>query len=227
MTKWRKIAYLIYPFLIGFILPAVIYMFDRGEAKAGSIRKAELSPEHPLVVRLALGRSTAISFSSKPEKVVPGSPEALEINFLGKDLTLRPLGSRPGNLIVYTKNSRYVILLQIASESSYDDAITVNTGANSNRPIRLVEDTFRIGEIKVVNLQTKKESTFTAFIKQNGKTLESDSFPPGLHCTGCILKNQKPVDGRLNQLLCSRSIQKIECKSDGTSLRFERNASED
>ena len=144
--KWKAIAYFLYPFLMGLILPTLFYLVMKSEypALAGTIRRAQISQNKPLIVRLAAGRSTAISFAARPEKVVPGNPQALEINFLGKDLTLRPLGPRPGNLIIYTKSSRYVILLQMGSESAYDDVVSVSTVAGHDRPFHLGTDTFII-----------------------------------------------------------------------------------
>ena len=95
------------------------------EGWAGQVRRLELTEDHPATVVLALGRSTAISFLSRPEKVVPGSPQAIQINFLGSDLTITPVSRKPGNLLVYTKSGRYVILFVIGTESHYDDVVKV------------------------------------------------------------------------------------------------------
>ncbi len=187
---------------------------------AGTIRRAELSPDRPLVVRLAMGRSTAISFAVRPEKVVPGSPQALEINFLGRDLTLRPLGSRPGNLIVYTKSTRYVILLQVVSEVAYDDAVVVNAVASTARPVRLELDTFVMEEITLRDKVTKAEIVLDALVRHDGRVIESSSFPEGLRCTGCILRR----DRGNAQLMCGRTVRNIECRVDGRAMTMNRTA---
>jgi hypothetical protein len=110
--------------------------------EAGLIRKMQVSPNKSGIVKLSLGRQTVISFLSRPEKVVPGSPSALEVNFIGKDVLLRPLSAHPGNLIVYTKSERIVILLQVGTESNYDDAVEVLPGRSTTK-INLMKDTYK------------------------------------------------------------------------------------
>ncbi len=214
--NWKKIAYLLYPILIGILLPVLFFWAGRSEheARAGVIRYAELSPERPLIVRLAMGRTTAITFSTRPEKVVPGNPLAVEINFLGRDLTLRPLEHLPGNLIVYTKSNRYVILLQVVPENVYDDAIVVNGVASYSKPIRLIEDTFTVEEIKITDSATKKDSSISVLVRREGRVLESDAFPYGLRCKSCVLKG--------TQLVCARPVKRLECKVGGKEQILER-----
>lgn len=223
--KWRRIAYLLYPILVGFLLPVLFYMAGMHvqEAKAGSIRRAELSTERPLTVRLAIGRSTALSFPVRPEKVVAGNPQALEVNFLGRDLTLRPLGQKPGNLIVYTKGNRYVILLQLTSEGAYDDAVLVNSFASYSRPLRLSEDTFLVEEVKLKETQTKKVSKIPVIVRRQGQILESEAFPDGLKCAGCVSRKHSGAA----QLLCANSKRVHECRVGRASFILERQESED
>ena len=134
----KKILFLIYPVLI-FLIAQILYFTKISHA--GNIRKIEISQIKSGAVRLAIGRTTAISFLSRPEKVVPGSPQALEVNFLGKDIAIRPLSTRPGNLIVYTKSGRFVILLQMGNDSNYDDVVEV-VSVMSKRGINLLRDTY-------------------------------------------------------------------------------------
>jgi hypothetical protein len=110
--------------------------------EAGSIRKIQVSPNKSGIVKLSMGRQTVISFLSRPEKVVPGNPSALEVNFIGKDVLLRPLSAHPGNLIVYTKSERIVILLQVGNESNYDDSVEVLPGGLAIK-INLMKDTYK------------------------------------------------------------------------------------
>ncbi len=134
----KKFLHILYPVLIFSIIPILYFL---KESHAGSIRKIEVSQVRSGVVRLAVGRTTVISFLSRPEKVVPGSPQALEVNFLGKDITVRPLSTRPGNLIVYTKSGRFVVLLQMGSDSNYDDVVEV-VPVMSKHGVNLLKDTY-------------------------------------------------------------------------------------
>lgn len=124
------------------IIVAGIFLLYNSFSSAGQIRRLELSEDHPGTVVLALGRTTAISFASRPEKVVPGSPQALQINFLGSDLTVTPVSRKPGNLLVYTKSGRYVILFRIGSDSDYDDVVKIGA-LGRGRPVHLLTDSFR------------------------------------------------------------------------------------
>ncbi len=121
-------------------------------AQAGQIRKLYLTEQKPGAITLAFGQSTVLSFFSKPERVVPGSPHKLQIDFLGRDITVTPLASSPGNLIVYTKSGRFVLLLKIGTASSYDDVVQIEPGRPrmNARPLRLLKDTFHLNDKPVI-----------------------------------------------------------------------------
>lgn len=138
MKKFRESLYYLY--LAAMIVMSILLFVKHVEA--GSIRKIQVSKVKSGIVRLASGRNTTISFLSRPEKVVPGSPQSLEVNFIGKDLNIRPLGSRPGNLTVYTKSERIVLLLQMGNESNYDDVVEI-LPVISKRGMNLTKDTYK------------------------------------------------------------------------------------
>lgn len=219
--KWNQIARILYPIAIVVILAVLLVMAMRTDlpAQAGSIRIAELSPDHPLIVRLAQGHTTAISFAVRPEKVVPGNPQALEINFLARDLTLRPLAPHPGNLIVYTKSSRYVILLQMGSDSNYDDVITVRSIVSHARAMRLSEDSFHIEEFVVT--VGKQESRVNAELLESGKQAAFQDLPVGLRCKGCVIKDSSGVAN----VACQTEIRKLDCKSGKDPVKIVRSGS--
>ena len=140
MKSIRKLLIAFYPVaILGIALGILLHS---KESQAGSIRRIEVSSSKSGTVRLALGRTTVISFLSRPEKVVPGSPQTLEINFLVKDITIRPLSGHPGNLIIYTKSGRFVILLQMGNETSYDDVVEV-VPVMSKHGVNLLRDTYK------------------------------------------------------------------------------------
>ncbi len=221
--NWKSVAYILYPLLIGTLLSVLLYSAINSDpiAMAGTIRKAELSSERPLIVRLAMGRTTAVSFTVRPEKVVPGNPQGVEINFVGRDLTLRPLGHNPGNLIVYTKTTRYVVLLQIGSEASYDDAVVINAFSSHSRPIRLAEDSFLVEEVELRDLTAKSGQPLSVLVRREARALESDSFPEGLRCKGCVLSREKSR----TLLICKSEIKSLDCTTAGRSLKLIRKKS--
>lgn len=219
--NWRKIASTAYPVLI--VVGVVVLMMR--EVHAGHVRQLEISPDQPGVVHLAFGRTTAISFSVRPEKVVPGSPQAIEVNFLGKDITVRPLNSKAGNLLVYTKNSRFVILFQVGSEAQYDDVVKV-APSFSKAPLRLLEDSFRIMSIQMV-IGDSKPVEVPVSIRSDERTIEGSELKdalqpyPHLVCTGCLLKR----DADSMRLICQKAIHGIHCHSGGVKITLERRPS--
>jgi len=215
--KWVRA---IYPILIALILAFLLVLASRKDlpANAGSIRIAILSPDRPLTVRLAQGHTTAISFAVRPEKVVPGNPQALEINFLSRDLTIRPLAPHPGNLIVYTKSNRYVILLQIGTDANYDDVVSVRASGVHSRIIRLGYDSFRVDDflLKI----GKQESHISGEIQESEKYGSFQDLPKGLHCPGCVVKDGDTI----TDIACRSEISKLECKIGKQAITLLRTA---
>ena len=216
--NFKKLAHLIYPFLVALILAVSLVLAMRTEpsAEAGMIRTVEISPEHPLVVRLAQGHTTAISFAVRPEKVVPGNPQALEINFLSKDLTLRPLAPHPGNLIIYTKSNRYVILLQIGSENNYDDVVSVRAYGALRHSLRLTDDTFHVDTFSLSSGQLKRE--IVGDVSGTGNHVTFDTLPLKIKCKGCIVKTVNA----LTEIACKDEIKKLSCKSGADLVQIVR-----
>jgi hypothetical protein len=213
---WKKIAYRLYPLLVGILLPLILFLTIY-KVQAGTIRKIELSQDKSATVRLAPGRTTAVSFAIKPEKVVPGNPQSLEINFLGRDLTLRPIGPHPGNLIIYTKSGRYVILLHLVSQNEYDDVVTVNTSSPYKRPIRLLEDSFSIQNFKAIFVGEKREHLFSASVKHGGHILETQELPAKLRCRGCIVRKKEDVVA----ISCATEVRELDCRYSNKIIKIE------
>ena len=203
---------------------------------AGQIRRLELTQDHPGIVHLAFGRSTAISFNVRPEKVVPGSPASLQINFLARDLTVTPVARNVGNLLVYTKNGRYVILFQLGSESQYDDVVQVSQGSGKS-PLRVLEDSFKPISIELKfdpdpsskKLRSpalqKSSQILTVGLSSNERKISGDelvqplmSFRP-LHCDHCMVRRE---DNEFADITCSIPISEIHCLVTGGQLTIRR-----
>ena len=129
-----------YFYILALIIVSVLMLMKHVEA--GRIRKMQVSEDKSGIVTLAFSRNTVISFLSRPEKVVAGSPQAIEVNFIGKDLNVRALQGHPGNLTVYTKSGRMVLLLQMGNENNYDDVVEIVPYSSMHR-LRLLKDTYK------------------------------------------------------------------------------------
>ena len=213
------------------ITAAGIFLLYSSFIQAGQIRRLELSEDHPGTVVLALGRSTAISFTSRPEKVVPGSPQAVQINFLGSDLTVTPVSRKPGNVLIYTKSGRYVILFRIGSDVNYDDVVKV-APVGRGRPIQLLSDSFHAVEFHVEATPTGKGGGKLPKVPDSVTVLlashELEIVGPDLkdllgiagpyRCKGCVIRDQNDSA----RLSCTQPITEIRCESKTVALTFKR-----
>jgi hypothetical protein len=207
--------------------------FSGACTRAGQIRRLELSEDHPGTVVLALGRSTAISFTARPEKVVPGSPQAIQINFLGSDLTVTPVSRNPGNLLVYTKTGRYVILFRVGNENSYDDVVKVSP-VGKGRPIQLLTDSFRTvgfhvesseksGEMRGAKRKAVSEQ-IAVLMASNELEISSpdlkDLLSPigAFRCKGCVLRG----DSDTARISCIKPMSEIHCESKTIIITLKR-----
>jgi hypothetical protein len=203
----------LYPFAIFFVL--LYYLTSTSQA--GNIRRAEATEDKPTVVRLAKGRRTAIHFWEKPERVIPGSPGKVQIDFLGNDVTVSPLASDPGNLLVYARGVRFVVLFQMVGGNGYDDVVELIPGKSKMlRAIHLDEDTYHLGQFKVVSelFGKKTETAAQAILKNGGKIAlfdDLDGFEKikSIKCGHCVFSR---ID---RTFVCQTPIEKIECHGTG------------
>lgn len=227
MNFLRKCAYFLYPFSIAFI---VAFFWTIKSAHAGTIRRMVLSRDHPNLITLAPTRSTAISFLSKPEKAVPAPGANLQVDFLGRDVLVAPLGRSLGNLIIYTKSERYVLNFKMGTDAHYDDVVETSFGGAMKRPIRLSEDTYNT---EVVQLEAHEKGARSRLIlsrevpisigKQD-KRIESEELFDALeefssiHCGGCTVQKKSPSV----RIQCVQPIKTLACTSKGSTLRIRR-----
>jgi hypothetical protein len=230
----RKLIKQIHKWAGGILMPiypvavfcALLY-FCTSTGHAGVIRRISVSRDRPTVVRVARGRTTAIQFWIKPEKLVLGSPNRVQVDFLGKDVTVTPLAPDPGNLLIYTRDSRFVVLFQMVQGGLYDDVVElVPAHSETGRAIRLAEDTYHVVGIHTVLEMNKKkqEADFPAILKDEGRRLETDQWPEfvpshRLKCARCIVQEK---NGNV-MVICSQSLLKVECTAPkGIKITFER-----
>ena len=110
MTKHLEI------FLLGFFIS-----FD-GFSK---VRTLHTNDQRMELVKLKMGKSTLLSFPTRPKKIVVGNPDFFEVEFVNTELTIRPKGIAKTNMFVYTKRRIYGLLIEVVSGEGYDDLIHV------------------------------------------------------------------------------------------------------
>ena len=197
----------------------VIEAYPRLIAMAGNIRNISITETSPAKIYLSLGHTTAISFPSKPERMVLGAPNHVAVDFLGNDITVTPLAKNPGNLIVYTKSGRYVLLFVEGSASQYDDVVNVHLG-RSGPALRLAKDSSRPVALNVDMMPKGKAAIpihleITALTDSSGKSLEGTDLENTLkevkriQCAGCTISNHS---GDF-KIMCIKSIAELTCSS--------------
>ena len=93
-------------------------------AKKNEIREVFTNDKEMKTINLSLGRSTILSFTDRPVKVVAGNTNYVNIEYVGTDLTLQPLAKVDTNLFVYTQNkSKYGFHLKVGGLDKYDDMV--------------------------------------------------------------------------------------------------------
>lgn len=104
----------------------VIVFSSMVSAQRKEVREVFANDREMKTIHLTLGRSTILSFSDKPVKVVSGNSNYFNIEYIGNDLTLQPLANVDTNLFVYTQNKmKYGFHLKVVPSSSYDDMVYV------------------------------------------------------------------------------------------------------
>ena len=94
-------------------------------ALSGSIKEARINDNEMQPVTLRMGKSTVLRFEDKPERIVVGNQNYLNIEYVANDVTIQPLAPMTTNLFVYTKKKTYGFIVTVSKKGDYDDLIKV------------------------------------------------------------------------------------------------------
>jgi len=132
-------------------------------AQKNDVREIFTNDRMMKTVNLTLGRSTILSFTDKPVKVVTGNSNYFNVEYIGNDLTIQPLANVDTNLFVYTQNKmKYGFHLKVGAISAYDDMIYIRwkssfqldqgrprpNNEKPQRPFKIL--TLKVGQLEVV-----------------------------------------------------------------------------
>ena len=171
--------------LIEIFLLGILFSFD-GFCK---VRTLHTNNQRMELVKLKIGKSTLLSFSSKPTKIVVGNPDFLEVEFVNTELTIRPKGIAKTNMFVYTKRRIYGLLIQVVSGEEYDDLIHIKWS-----PYYESLEKNRKGKKKIISISNKQVNslrfnfTKVEFVKEK-KILLIDFFIENISKEKLDLKN--------------------------------------
>ncbi len=108
------------------ILSLVCFSISSLYAQTKGIREVNSNDRMMKTVNLTMGRSTILSFTEKPIKVVAGNSNYFNIEYIGNDLTIQPLANVETNLFVYTEpKGKYGFHLKVGPVSLYDDVVYI------------------------------------------------------------------------------------------------------
>lgn len=96
-----------------------------GLAHAGQVRTLYANDKSMQSVFLAMGRSTVLRFDEKPKSTIVGNKNYLNVEYIGNDIALQPLGRTSTNMFVHTESQTYGLILKPGTESHYDDLVIV------------------------------------------------------------------------------------------------------
>ena len=91
----------------------------------GGVRTIYTNDQRMTKLTLRMGKSTVLRFPSKPIKAVMGNPDLFDVEFIGKDLTLRPKRMVETNIFIYTKERTFGFLIGVKNGREYDDLVHV------------------------------------------------------------------------------------------------------
>lgn len=108
----------------------VVFTLD-AEAR---VRDLSISSTEMGHIYLKMGKSTVLRFADKPKNVVIGNQNYFNIEFIGNDVTIQPLGQVSTNLFVYGEYQTYGLILNVRGSGVYDDLVTVRRKAPQVKP---------------------------------------------------------------------------------------------
>ena len=118
------------------------------------VRTVRTNDRQMAEIRLKMGKSTLLSFSEEPQKIVMGNPDFFMVEFVENDLTLNPKGIIETNLFVYTKERIFAFLLQVVQSGEYDDLVHVKW--KSRFRYRLEKKTSKVKEKQSLKFDLEK-----------------------------------------------------------------------
>jgi hypothetical protein len=100
-------------------------------------RTVRLSDKKVAPIYIASGRSTILSFPSKPNKVVLGNKGGFAIEYIENDLAISAAsGASRSNLFVYLEGRRFAFDL-VGTTRNSDDIVMVFDAKDASVPVRI------------------------------------------------------------------------------------------
>jgi hypothetical protein len=117
-----------------FLFAAAVTLSCAPAALANGVRTLKLNQTTVGKVYLTTGRSTVLSFPTKPNKVILGSQGGFGIEYVENDLAIAPLGGHShSNLFVYEEGRRFAFDL-IVVPGNADSIVLVRDAEDPSGP---------------------------------------------------------------------------------------------
>jgi len=116
-----------FAFVVFFALSTKVY------GKKSDVREIFTNGREMKTIYLSMGRSTVLSFTEKPIKVVAGNSNYFNVEFIGNDLTIQPLAQVESNLFIYLQSkNKFGFHLKVGSVQKSDDLVYVRYKSEAN-----------------------------------------------------------------------------------------------
>lgn len=129
-----------FDFLFLVLVAAVVFIAVYfHEASAKEVRTVHLSSTEIAKIKVTPGRSTVLSFPTKPTKVIVGSPSAFAVEYVDQDIVIAALRlAAVSNLFVYAEGRRFAFDLTSVPIGG-DELVFVRDRAEK-RPVKKYSD---------------------------------------------------------------------------------------
>ncbi|MEQ1664560.1 MAG: TrbG/VirB9 family P-type conjugative transfer protein, partial [Bdellovibrionales bacterium] len=95
-------------------------------AKASQVNELKLKPNEVGTIHTSVGYSTVIQLSQKPLNVVLGDQSAFRIEFIGDNITIKPIRSgATSNLFIFTQNDRFNLTVKSGASNIVDYVVRI------------------------------------------------------------------------------------------------------
>lgn len=160
--------------IAAYFISAIISIAPAKEAKTVQLSEHQIYP-----LMLALGKTTLLRFSEKPQKLIIGNKNYFNIENNGTDIALQPIGKVATNLFVYTSDQTFSFSIKVCENCASDDFVNVHRKV-FDLPLQQEEPKKRFKEMSLNLVQrfSDVELQFTRIKKRDSTALIDFTIAP-------------------------------------------------
>lgn len=160
--------------ITAYLISLIVCITTAKEAKTVQLSEHQIYP-----LMLALGKTTLLRFSEKPQKLIIGNKNYFNIENNGTDIALQPLGKVATNLFVYTNDQTFSFTIKVCENCASDDFVNVHRKVfDLPLPKDDTKKRFKEMSLNLVQRFSDLELQFTRIKKRNSTALIDFTIAP-------------------------------------------------